>query len=189
MNLSTTDIANAALGLVGAEKILNLVTDTSHPAKTCRFYWPIILQAVLESHPWKCVAQPAVLTTTTTAPPFGFDYAYPLPADFVRMVGLEEPDAQYRVYGGKVLHTDESPACINYVPLETDCTRYSAGLVRVLYLNLGYELALALRQDAGLAQQIRGDLEKFFLPIARMVDSVEQGEVTIQSSTLTDMFA
>ena len=120
MNWSFTQICNASLGLVGAGSIGHY-DDDSHEARTCRFYFPILLECVLESYPWKCVAN-------------------------------------------------------------------SAGLVRCLYLNLGYELALALRQDPALADQMRRDLEQFFLPVVRMADSAGQGVRSFSQGTLTEMF-
>lgn len=186
MNWSFTQICNAALGLVGAGSIGHY-DDDSHEARTCRFYFPILLECVLESYPWKCVATPATLTTVTTAPEFGYAYAYSLPADWLRMIDMDHPSRTYRVYG-RFLHTSASPACINYVPLEMDATKYSAGLVRCLYLNLGYELALALRQDPALADQMRRDLEQFFLPVVRMADSAGQGVRSFSQGTLTEMF-
>ncbi|HUU94062.1 MAG TPA: hypothetical protein VM238_22955 [Phycisphaerae bacterium] len=189
MNWSKTQICNAALGLVGAGSIGNYddAAERSTEAQRCRFYFPILLQSVLESFPWKCVAKPAVLTATTEEPPFGYAYAYVLPADWVRMIGMDHPSRKYLVYG-RALHTNASPACISYVPLEMDATKYSAGLVRCLYLNLGYELALSLRQDPELANQMRRDLEQFFLPVVRMADAAGQGVRTLSQGTLTEMF-
>ena len=189
MNWSITQICNAALGLVGAATIGNYddAADRSRSAQACRFYFPILLQCVLESFPWKCVATPATLTTTAAEPAFEYAYAYVLPADWVRMIGMDHPSRKYRVYG-RLLHTNASPAYISYVPLEMDATKYSAGLVRGLYLNLGYELALAVRHDPELAAQIRRDLEQFFLPVVRMADAAGQGVRDLSQGTLTDMF-
>ena len=189
MNWSKTQICNAALGLVGAAEIGNYddASDRSVEAQSCRFYFPILLQCVLESFPWKCVAKQATLTTTAAEPPFGFSYAYVLPADWVRMIEMDHPSRKYRVYG-RTLHTNASPAYINYVPLEMDATKYTAGLVRCLYLNLGYELALARRQDPDLANQMRMDLERFFLPVVRMADAAGRGVRELAQGTLTDMF-
>ncbi len=190
MNWSVTDICNAALGLVGAADLANYedAADRSTEALKCRRYYPLIREVVFEAHPWKCISRRVSLTATTTAPAWGYSYAYPLPADYVRMVGMDDPRRKYKVQG-RILQTDESPADLEYVWLDADTTHYSGMLIRCLVLNLAYELALALTRDPAVADQVKMDLEKFFLPIARMVDSVEQGEVTIQSSTLTDMFA
>jgi hypothetical protein len=186
MNLSEVDICNGGLDFVGAGTIVSL-TEDSLAAAACRRHWPITRQEVLESHPWKCVSKQATLATTTTAPLFGFSYAYPLPADFVRMIGTEDPDDLFTVHNG-ILHCDLSPAYIDYVYLCVDPTRYSAGLVNALQMHLGYRLALALRQDANLADTILKHLETFFLPIIRHADATGRGVRTMNQSTLTDLF-
>jgi hypothetical protein len=189
MNLSWTQICNLGLKRAGAGLIGNLDDsgERSPEAEFCRLEWPIVLSYVLESHPWKCCAKQASLATTTTAPLFGFDYAYPLPADYVRMIGMADQDATYQALG-RVLHTDESPAEIDYVYLCVDPTKYTAGLVDTLAFQLAYRAALSLRQDARLAEQILGDLERFFLPIVRHADGASRGVRTTSRNVLTDLF-
>ncbi len=189
MNLSELDICNAALDFAGAGKILSLdtATDRSPEAAACRRHWPAARQYVFESHPWKCLSKQATLTTKTTNPQFGFANAYPLPIDFVRMMGMDDVDDEYKVHQG-ILHTDDSPAYIEYVYLCTDVTKYTAGLILALELTLGYFLNLALRQDVEIANTIMGHLERFFLPIIRHSDASGQGQRTWKRSVLTDLF-
>lgn len=186
MNWNAIQINNAALGMVGCRAIVSL-DEGSDEANKCKFYWPLTLQYVLESHPWKCVGRQAVLTTSTTSPAFGHSYAYPLPADFVRMISLENPDAEFHV-AGRTLYCDDSPARVWYVPLETDATKYDAGLVHALTMHQAYFLAFALRNDDDKAQLVLGHLEKFFLPIIRHVDASRRGVRTTASGSLTSMF-
>jgi hypothetical protein len=186
MNLSELDIVNGGLDFAGAGRILSLA-ENSTEAAACRRHWPLVRQYVFETHPWKCISKQATLTTQTTAPQFGFRSAYPLPADYVRMMGMDYATRQFKVFNG-ALHTDQNPAYIDYVFLCLDPTRYSAGLCNVLQLQLGYRLALALRQDADLAERIMLDLEKFFLPLVRNADASGQGQRLQTQDTLTDMF-
>lgn len=186
MNWNAIQINNAALGLVGCREIVSLDEDTDE-ARKAKFYWPLTLRYILESHPWKCVGKQATLETTTTAPAFGHSYAYPVPDDFVRMISMDDGDDAFHV-AGRVLHCDDSPAYIWYVPLETDATKYDAGLVHALALHQAYFLALALRDDQDRARVIMGDLERFFLPIIRHVDASRRGVRAISQNVLTDMF-
>lgn len=120
-------------------------------------------------------------------PAWGFAYAYYLPADYVRLVSLYDPDAEYREVGG-LLHTDLLNPEIEYVYDCQDPTKYSPDLVRALYLNMGYEMAYCLTQNPEIGDRIKADLEKFFLPIARFNNSVGAGLETPKSDTLTDLF-
>jgi hypothetical protein len=185
-NWSVVQIHNEALGLVGCQRIRSL-DEAGVEAAACRFHWPLTLEYVLGVHPWKCLATQATLQTAATAPQFGHDYAWQLPADFVRMVSMRYADSAYHVTG-KVLHCDESPAYIWYVPLVTDATRYDATLVQALAFVQAYKLALALRQDAKLADLLQGHFERFWLPVIRHADTSRRGVRTVESSTITDMF-
>jgi hypothetical protein len=185
-NWSAVKINNAALGLVGCRQIVSLDEGSTESAQ-CSVYWPLTLEYVLERHPWKCVGKQATLTTTTTAPQFGYSYAYPLPADFVRMISMDDGDDKFHA-AGKVLHCDDSPAYIWYVPLEMDATKYDAMLAWALVLHQAYCLAFALRGDDDKAQLIFGHLEKFFYPIILHADASRRGVRELSSNVLTDVF-
>lgn len=190
MNLSPTDLCNLSLSLIGAAEIANLddSADRSPEARACRVFYPIIQETVLSSHPWNCASQPATLTETTTAPDFGYSYALPLPPDYIRFNGFPGNAGQrYRIYR-RVLHCNVCPAEIDYVYRETDLTRYSPMLIRCFYLNLAFELGLALTHDVRIAREIFDYLQRFFLPIARMHDATEDGPRVWESGVLTDTF-
>lgn len=131
----------------------------------------------------------AAMTRVVVAdtPEWGFAYAYYLPVDYVRLVSLYDPEAEYREVGG-LLHTDLVNPEIEYVYDCQDPTQYSPDLVRALYLNMGYEMAYCLTQSPEIGDRIKADLEKFFLPIARFHNSIGAGLEKPASDTLTDMF-
>jgi hypothetical protein len=188
MNISDTEICNLALSVIGAAPIHNLndSSERSEAALLCQRFWPIIRLCVFRSHPWNCISASVTLTQTVT-PPWGWSYGYVLPDDYVRMNRMEDLQASYRILKGN-LYCDANPANIDYVTLETDCAKYSPDLVRALYLNLAYELAYALTHQVDIANNIKADLEKFFLPLARMNDAVEDGVVQVGNDTLTNFF-
>lgn len=186
MNVSVVQINNAALGLVGCGAITAL-TDGSREAQACQLFWPLTLEYILGVHPWKCVGVQATLTTTTTAPQFGYTYAYPVPANFARMISMDDGDDAFHV-AGRVLQCDDSPAYIWYVPNDPDLTRMDASLVESLTFHQAYKLALALRQDAALADTLLKHYEQFFLPVIRHADASRRGVRTMSAGTITEMF-
>lgn len=190
MNISETGIVNAGLTMVGATTIANLsdATDRSVEAVKSRILWPLVRGQVLRMHPWKCCGKQASLTQTGTAPLFGFDNSYVLPADYVRMIAMEDSDAEFKEFTGPVLHTDASPANIEYVYLCTDPTKYSDDLVYCLSLVMGYAAAHALGSNVEAADRIMKDLQGFFLPLARMADAAGRGRTRMPATELTDLF-
>lgn len=189
MNASPTIICNMALDFIGAATIDNLddAGDRSLPACKCRRFWPVIWQAVCRAHPWKCIAKQATLTQTGVEPLHTFSYSFILPADYLRMISMDRASRKYRVFGHEI-QCNVSPAYIDYVCVCTDWSRYTADLVRCLYLNLAYELAYSLASNVEVADRVKAELEKFFLPLARMTDSVEGGLEELEAGTFTDMF-
>jgi hypothetical protein len=129
----------------------------------------------------------ATLIRVADTPAWGFAYAYYLPGDFVRMVRTYSADDEYHEIGG-LLHTDLVSPEIEYVYDCVDPTKYTADLVRCLYLNLAYELAYCLTQNTEVGDRVKADLEKFFLPIVRFNNSIGAGLETPKSDTLTDIF-
>lgn len=186
MNSSELQIWNLALDLVGQTPVVT-IDENSIAARKCRLRWYHVREAVFRSHPWKCISKQASLTAAAAAPLHNWLYAFPLPADYVRMIGMDLASRQYKTYGS-VLYTNTSPAEIDYVYRCTDCTRYTGDLEKCLYLNLAYELAYSIPQSVEIADRIKADLEKFFLPLARFTDSVEGGSEETESDTLTDEF-
>lgn len=190
MNISSTTIVNAALRLIGAKSIQNIddASDRSREAKEARFFYPLVREAVFRAHTWNCISVQATLTEPGPAPQFGYSNSLVLPGDYVRFVGMDHAGRDYKIQNDRLLYYNDSTALIEYVKRETDCTQYSGDLVRALYMNLAYELAFAVAQNEKIADRIRTDLEKFFLPIARMNDAYEQGRTVLRQTTLTDMF-
>lgn len=135
----------------------------------------------------ECTDEAATLIRQADAPEWGFDYAYYLPGDYVRLVRTYSADDEYREVGG-LLHIDDEDPEIEYVYDCTDPTKYTADLVRCLYLNLAYELAYCLTQNTEVGDRVKADLEKFFLPIVRFNNSIGAGLETPKSDTLTDLF-
>lgn len=184
---SEVEICNLALSVIGAGTIRSL-GDGTRAARTCKLFWPTIRQAVFEAVPWHCISKRATLTEEGDAPAWGYRISYRLPADFVRMIAMDKGYAAYQIVG-PYLQTDRNPAQIEYVYMCVDGTRYSAQLVRCLYLSLAYELAFSLTGDASLADPIKKDLEQFMLPLARFTNSIAIGARELEGSPLLDMFA
>lgn len=84
MALSKTSVANAALQLAKAKaRVVNVDSDTSDNAIKVRNIWEYIEREVLEAVKPKFATVRVALAKNATAPIYGWDYAYALPAEFV----------------------------------------------------------------------------------------------------------
>lgn len=84
MAYAIIDIVNLGLGHIGQPKIASLSED-SVAAIQATLNWPYVRDEVLASADWSFATVRAVLALNTTAPTQGYDYAYTLPSDFLRV--------------------------------------------------------------------------------------------------------
>lgn len=92
MAVSDTNIANRALRLLKARSITSL-TDGSKNANVANDVFDEVRADLLRGHTWHFARRLLKLARLSTAPAFGFDYAYALPADWIRTVSFHDNDA------------------------------------------------------------------------------------------------
>lgn len=157
---SQTGIVNLALGKIGAKRIANIDED-SNQAIRARDIWEYIRDEVLEAGEWKFAKTRVALAQSTTEPLYGWDYAYPLPSDFLKLcLGTPEDPSVYPTgnawvietlpSGRMVLLTDydnsSNDLYINYIRRVVDVTKYSPSFVSALAFRLAAELAIPLTE-------------------------------------------
>lgn len=166
---SKTDICNFALGLVAEERI-GAITDATEPARLCLLHLDQTVREVLRRQNWRSCRKRAALVQSATAPAFGWDYAYPLPVDWVRTVAFNEIDPQmvtrdlFEIEGRSLL-TDETTANILYI-YDVTQSASAAGygdldpfLVKAIYTALAAKLAWPLQQSRTLQEKLESDVE------------------------------
>lgn len=84
MAYAIIDIVNLGLGHIGQPKIDSL-SEESTVAIQASLNWPYVRDEVLASADWSFATVRAVLALNTTTPAQGYDYAYTLPPDFLRV--------------------------------------------------------------------------------------------------------
>jgi len=164
------NIINRALALLGVSSITSL-SDTSKPAATASVLWDDTRAAVFRSHPWNCLTKRVALAQSSTTPAYGYTYQYQLPADFLRLIQLENATDNYQIENDFILY-DNDTLNIQYLALITDVTKYDTLLVDTLAARLAAELAQPLLQSTGAMEKMWAvyDLK---LKEARYVDAQE----------------
>ena len=167
---STVDICNGALNQLGATTILSLTEDSKN-ARLCNSRFTQIRDAVFRSHPWNCLQKRVELAADTTAPAWGFSYAYTLPADCLRLLRILDYDSNYKVEGRKIL-SNTSSMKILYIGRITDPNEYDESLRETLSAALGADIAFAVTSNNQTATNMY-NLFQDKLKDARFVDSTE----------------
>ena len=180
---STVDICNGALNQLGATTILSLTEDSKN-ARLCNSRYTQVRDGVFRSHPWNCLQKRIELAADTTAPAWGFSYAYTLPSDCLRLLRILDYDSNYKVEGRKIL-SNTSSMKILYVSRVTDANEYDELLRETLSAALGADIAFGVTSNNQTAQNMY-QLFQDKLKDARFVDSTE-GQNVEQDLGMTDV--
>lgn len=87
---SRVDIANLALTKLGSASKITALTDNSVAAIAINSVYEMCRLAELRAHYWYFAIKRTQLPASAVAPSWGYSVAYPLPADFVRLVQVNE---------------------------------------------------------------------------------------------------
>ena len=159
---SDTDIANVAMRLLKANRIASL-TDGSNNANKAVDIFSEIRDSLLRSHNWNFATKRQKLARSATAPTYEFDYAYPLPSDWLRTIAVHDNDAgsgivlyrEEEVAGQGAIITSSEDIWIRYVYRVTDPNRMSADF----RMAFSYVLAVALPGISNLSADREDRLE------------------------------
>jgi len=180
---STVEICNGALNQLGATTILSLTEDSKN-ARLCNSRYTQVRDSVFRSHPWNCLQKRVEIAADTTAPAWGFSYAYTLPADCLRLLRILDYDSNYKVEGRKIL-SNTSSMKILYVARITDANEYDELLRETLSAALSADIAFAVTSNNTTATNMY-NLFQDKLKDARFVDSTE-GQNVEQDLGMTDV--
>ena len=118
MTVTEFTICNKALALLGQSSIANFTADDK--AIALGALYPTYMQSLLAMYNWRFARKKSASLTATTAPTFGYTYAFTMPTDALNIVNVYNstdkqvmPQSRYERFGA-VLHTEFTPAYIDY---------------------------------------------------------------------------
>tara|TARA_R100000951_G_scaffold107659_1_gene103248 strand:- start:1594 stop:2199 length:606 start_codon:yes stop_codon:yes gene_type:complete len=164
------NIVNRALTLLGVNTITAL-TDTDKAAATASVLWDDTRAAVFRAHPWNCLTKRVALSKDSAAPAYGYSAKFQLPADFLRLIQLEDPKENYQIENDFILY-DGTALNVQYLALITDVTKYDTLLIDALAARLAADLAQPLLQSTTAMEKMYAMYE-LKLKEARYVDAQE----------------
>ena len=172
---SVIGICNSALVKLGASTIVSLTEGTKN-ANLCNEQYDKVRDALLRAHPWSFAIARAKLAQLAVTPTFGWDHAYQLPADFLRVVAVYDNDdgvgtVPYAVEG-RTLLSDADDLYLRYVRREDDPNRFDALFREALAFRLAADLAIPIVQSNTLAERMTALADRMARK-ARAADSIE----------------
>lgn len=163
-----TEIANAALTMLGEQSIMN-IDDESDTARAVQRIYAITLDAALRDHNWNFATLRRDLAEVADTPTFGFDHMYILPTDpyCLRVVTTNlTPDVKWSIETyesgatrSRVIVTDACSVAIVYVARMTDPTVWDGLFVDAFTFELASRIGYALSGKEQLAQGLAARAE------------------------------
>lgn len=181
--ITKTSIANLTLSELGAALVTNIDTDTGSVAARVRLVWDFALNWALSMHPWNFAIKRVADVAATTAPAWGYDYAYNLPANYVRILGIGKDGSELdRVPWSvelnatgdqRILVTDlQAPIDIKYIALVTNPELYTPTFCIALSKVLKIFLARPLTGKPEIKTEAENELA-VFMQTAQTTDGLE----------------
>lgn len=170
---SQTSICNAALLLLGADRIAS-IDDGTERARVLKDLWDDCVDQVLQAHPWNPALRRAALAADGAAPAWGWTRQFTLPSDphCLRVWRLEDTTTPFRVEGRKLLTDAAAPLNLLFIARVTEFADWSPAMAAALECRLAWKAAYKITgsRDAALAMR---DAYKDALRDARSLDGQE----------------
>ena len=181
---SITQLVNVALSQMGHSRIMSLSDASAQGSKAAAVMTDVygtIRDSVLRAHNWNCAIVRMSLPLLTTTPAFKYEYEHQLPADFLRLVRVQDVSDDYKIEGQKILsHFSEMK--IVYIRRIENVIEMDALLQETLAAKLAAETVLALKGDTSTKDRLE-NLYRDKLNEARYIDAVEGPLETIEGFT------
>lgn len=159
MAASEVSIVNGAMIRLGVGVITSLADD-SPQARVANRRFTTLRDDLLRDHPWNWATKRVTIPASTVSPTWGFANAFPLPANYRRLMEVQNPSKlEYRIEStsdGKVIVTDISaPLNIAYVALITDVAQWDTKFNEVLSARCAVDWVEALKNNATLKETLQ----------------------------------
>ena len=186
MSLTNFELCSAALVKLGAAGISSF-NDGTTEADVAGTLYDIVRDGLLGLHPWSFATAHAQLTQLPTPPVTDFDYAFELPADFIKTISAgDEERGRGIVYQiiGKELHSNYEDVTLTYIKQAAEAD-FPAYFVSALINRLAAEFCLPLTENASRSDLLfkLADTE---LRLAKLIDSHQDTPPRVEDFTLIE---
>jgi len=190
MSTSKLSIYNSALIKCGAETI-SATGDSNKRARMVNEQYDKCRREVLSAHPWNFALKRVQLSQDATAPAFGYDYRYALPADNLRIwrawdSSNDSEDHEilnWKEENGFIL-TDEAAVYALYIYDCQDTTIFEAKFEETLALRISGDVCDVLTQRRAKANDLINAYKQWEAEARSMDGQVGSPEKVIEGDWL-----
>lgn len=148
-------ICSQSLALLGEGAITNFTS--SDKAVACGALYYNFMKHLLAIYPWRFNRKKSASLTATTAPTFGYEYAFTLPSDLLAIVNAYDstatevkPEERFERFGA-VIHTAFTPCYLDYL-YDIDEDLWPYWFVEFAATAFAARIAIPVTEDAAKAK-------------------------------------
>jgi hypothetical protein len=153
---SWVGLCNRALARLGTTSIASL-DDGSSAANYCNLLLPEALLSVYAEYDWKSAKKRLELAPLVDAPIYGYDYAFELPVDYIRIIHVDSIEP-YSLEGNTIL-SDETSLEITYIARPEEATKIPGHLQALISTKLAFLLSTPMTSSEQLAQRLMSEYQ------------------------------
>lgn len=169
---SAVQICNMGLLKFG-DMTITALSDATREARACNVLYPLLRDQLTYMYPWNfAMARADISAHRADDPDFGYDYAFTVPADCLRVWELYG-GAEWAVEGDKLLTNQEEEIYIRYIKRQEETGRFNPAFVGCLATLLGAELAAKIKGDKNHRLALLEEFHKIELPAAYRLNAIE----------------
>ena len=189
------DICNVALAHIGHKATVVSIDppEASVEAEYGAIFWPTVRRSTLSSHSWGFATERVVLASLAITPPTPWTYAYAMPSESIRFLGIKDPNATDdipfsdcrvgRQAGQRVIYSDVEGAIGVYVVEVTDTQIYTPELITAQeYLMAGKYAGPIIKGTEGVnVARAMTEMGMYHLNEAKRIDAAQTNNSDVTS--------
>lgn len=163
--MATSDVAicNLAMQKLGASRIASL-DDDSKNARECNACYEHLRDAEIRRYNWNFARRRTTLAASSVTPEYDYDYAFPLPTDFLRLLPPATYGLDWRIENHEgqsaILTNDGTSIEINYLARITDPQKFDPSFDEMLACRIADHLCEAITQSNTKGQKANADYKE-----------------------------
>lgn len=173
---SPVDLCNLALDLLNQSPITSIDTPNNKSSEACARWYHLVRASLLRQHPWKFACKRTTLAVAADYPiPFGYDNAYKLPSDFIRLIAIGDD-----ITG--IITNDAGALCFRYVYDISNVNQMDSLFVDMFAISMALKISPKFTGSEARVRTLQEDLKRI-TPASFSVDGQERPPSRIRRST------
>lgn len=191
MPYTRVQVCNRALSKLGNYTILSL-DDPSDIAVTIKSMYSVVLDAELSANRWGFAVRRAMLPALEQAPAFGYERAFQLPVDCLRVLEVgpswpvplsvayrHGPNAEWEIEGNTVLTNSPPPLYLRYLRRVEDPAEYPASFVEAFACKLAIEICERIAGGGARKESLWKEYS-IAIKVAQKVSAIQRAPQSLQ---------